>query len=311
VWVFACVALAWLAAARPRRREVVVGGIAALAVVGALYAKNFALFGVPTASSWFGMNLANMVQDRWTPAERQALIAEGVVSPLIAIPAFSPLDAYGASYTAVEGPDVPALRERFKASGESNYNHLAYVAISQTYQRDARTLIARDPARYAATVWIAWQKFLVAPSNYAFVDPNRKRIRSWDRLYGMLYGVPSAWSGSQWKADDPMAAPSPRRLCWLWLALCVAAEGWSMVAIARALFAKRPGDAPASAPLLSPRVATVAFCTLSAGFVAIAANAVELGENNRFRAPIEPLLLVLVAFLVKAWWPRRAKQTAL
>jgi hypothetical protein len=42
-------------------------------------------------------------------------------------------------------------------------------------------------------------------------------------------------------------------------------------------------------------------------FVSVAANAVELGENNRFRVPIEPLLMLLVAFAVAELAARSGK----
>jgi hypothetical protein len=220
------------------------------------------------------------------------------VSPLLLQAPFSPLDAYPKSFRSSEGPNVPALRRPFKTGGESNYNHIAYIAISRLYQRDAMTLIRRDPARYAEVVWSAWQKYLLAPSNYAFVEPNRRRILAWNRLYDMLYGVPTAWSGTQLGIDDPLAAPSARSLCWLWLALCVPSLGFGAIAVGRALFcARRPGAAAERDPKAA-RIATIAFCLLTVAFVSFAANAVELGENNRFRAPIEPLLIVLVAFAV-------------
>jgi hypothetical protein len=42
-------------------------------------------------------------------------------------------------------------------------------------------------------------------------------------------------------------------------------------------------------------------------FVSFAANAVELGEDGRFRAPIELLLILLVAFAVAELGARRRK----
>jgi len=304
VWVAACVAIAFFAT-RPFRREVVVGGVCALALVGGLYLKNDRLFGVPAASSWFGMNLANMVFDRWPLEERQRLVEQRVVSALALAAPFSPLDVYPESFRSSEGPNVPALRRPFKTGGESNYNHIAYIAISRLYQRDAITLIRRDPARYAAVVGSAWQKYLLAPSNYAFVEPNRRRILVWNRLYDMLYGVPTAWTGARPGIDGPLAPPSPWRLCWLWIALCVPSVGFAGITVGRALLrARRPGAAAECDPKAA-RIATIAFCLLTVAFVSVAANAVELGENNRFRVPIEPLLILLVAFAVAELAARR------
>ncbi len=291
IWVVTCVAIPWISA-RPLRREVVFGSVCALALVGGLYLKNDRLFGVPAASSWFGMNLANMVFERWPLEERQLLVEQGIVSPLAMAAPFSPLDAYPESFRSVESPDLPALRAPFKTGGESNYNHIAYIAISRIYQQDALTLIRRDPARYAAVVSSAWQKFLLAPSNYAFVEPNRRRILAWNRLYDMLYGVPDAWIDGGFKVDAPGAPVSAGSLGWLWIALCIPSVGFAAIVVVRSLFSVSRAQPVA-------RIATLAFCVLTVSFVSIAANAVELGENNRFRVPIEPLLLILVAFALR------------
>jgi hypothetical protein len=301
LWVVACVAVA-LVATRPLRREVVLAGVLVLALVGGLIAKNAILFGVPSASSWFGMNLANMVFESWPLEERQQLVDQGILSPLALTAPFSPIAAY-ADFTAPdEGPDVPALRRPLKSGGESNYNHFAYVAIAKNYQRDTAALIRLDPARYATAVFHAWKKFAIPPSNYAFIEPNRRRILGWNRFYDMLYGVPRAWTGPRSKVDATSAPVSARDVGWSWIVLGVASLGFAAWSIADALRAERRPD--------TARIATIAFCLLTVGFVSVAANAVELGENNRFRAPIEPLLLVLVAFAGQAFANRLSRARA-
>jgi hypothetical protein len=43
------------------------------------------------------------------------------------------------------------------------------------------------------------------------------------------------------------------------------------------------------------RAVVRAFCLLDVLYVSVAANAVELGKNNRFRLAVEPPLTVLIA----------------
>lgn len=301
LWIVACVVVAGVAT-RPLRREVLLGGVLVLALVGGLVAKNAVVFGVPSASSWFGMNLANMVFESWPLEERQQLVDQGVLSPLALTAPFSPLGAYADFAAPPGGPDVPALRRPLKSGGESNYNHFAYIAIAKNYQRDAATLIRLDPARYATAVFQAWKKFAIPPSNYAFVEPNRRRILGWNRFYDVLYGVPRAWTGPRSKVDPTSAPVSAGDVGWAWIGLGVASLGFAAWSVADALRARRRADAA--------RIATIAFCLLTVAFVSLAANAVELGENNRFRAPIEPLLLVLVAFAGQALANRLSRARA-
>jgi hypothetical protein len=308
-WLVACAVLA-LVASRPLRRGVVGWGAAALLVVGGLYAKNAWLFGSPAGTSWFGMYLAHAILTEWTQGELQALVKRGVVSPLVLTPPFSPLEEYPESLRSARGPDLPALRAAHKERGEANYNHEAYLAISRLYARDAATLIRHDPTRYARMVSAAWGKYLLVPSNYVFVAPNLSAIRDWDRLYGaLLYGVPRAWVGARLHADDPAEAADARDMGWLWLGLALASWGYAALVVARGIRSRWRGTtAPASTPS-EAQLAALAFCLFNVAFMSLAANALEVGENNRFRAPIEPLVVALVAFAAsdghRRWRDRR------
>ena len=297
VWIVPCVALAF-AAARPVRPAFAVACALLLAPVAGVYAKNAWLFGGAFTSSWLGMNLANALFEVWPEAERRALVDAGDVSELAIVPPFSRLDAVPPSFVAPSPYDVPAVATADRASGVQNYNHFAYVAMSRQYARDARALLARAPARYAELEKRAWARFLASPTNYPFVERNRRRIRGWDRLYAALQGVPSAFAGPLVTADDPAAPTHPGRMSWLWLALGCTGVGAGAAQVVRDV---RAGGSPM-------RTALLAFLLFDVTFVAVVSNAVELGENQRFRVAIEPLVLALVAFAVTRF--RRAGAAA-
>lgn len=314
VWLTACAALA-LAATRPPRLRVAAFAAAALLVVAGLYAKNAWLFDAPAASSWFGMNLANAVLQGYSDAELAQRVEAHVTSPLVEIPPFSPLASYPTEWTRDPDTEIPALGARTKHRGESNYNHLAYLELSRQYGRDALALIQHDPGRYLALLGQAWRRFLLSPSDYELVAPNRERLGLWDRAYdAVVYGVPDAWTGRPRPPPAPAfaARPAPpislRRMGWLWLALASAAVCDASWLVARtALRQLRPGAAGADR-VESARLATLAFCVFNVAFVGVVANAVEFGDNNRFRVAVEPLLVVLVAFGASrlAAWRREA-----
>ena len=282
-------------------------GIAVL-VVAAVYAKNTWLFGSFSASTWTGMNLANVAMARWSPEERRSLVARGAVSPLVLVDPFAEL-AYYPVQGRDAGPDHPLLRDAWKAPGLPNYNHRAYVEISRQYGRDALALIRADPARYWASVREAWRRYLLPPSDYPFVAGNRQAIATVDRLYdALVYGVPAAWRGAESSVGRGPPVPLARRGCWLWLVLAIVGCGVAAAAVGEGILARVRGVRMESAR--AARLATLSFCLFDVAFVSVLANAFELGENNRFRVPIEPLLVVLVAHaglaLVRAWRVRPA-----
>jgi len=293
VWLVPCVALALVAARPPRRAAVACCALAFVPVLG-LYAKNAWFFGVPAASSSFGSNLANGLLELWPLEERPGLVDAGV-SPLVLIPPFSPLELYPESFQTTSPFDVAALREPAKSNEMPNFNAWSYLGISRQYGSDARALIRREPRRYAAMVSRAWQRFWTAPSDYSFVERNRRRIAAWDHLYAALQGVPDAWAGQRGTATDPTSSrTAPGRIAWLWLGLCAGALATAAVAVLRDLRAVARGE-----PVSRTRLALGGFLLWNTVFVAFAANAVELGENHRFRVAIEPLLLALVAFATR------------
>jgi len=310
VWLGACVALS-LAATRPPRRRVAAAGAAALLLVAGLYAKNAWLFGTPAATSWFGMNLANGLLPRYSDEDLAQLVERGVVSPLVEIAPFSPLASYPAEWTPDPGSDVPALRSRNKRGGESNYNHFAYLELSRQYGRDALRLIRHDPLRYLGMIEEAWRRYLLAPSSYELVEPNRGRLLAWDRFYdAFVYGVPDAWIGRPgppvprpW-AERPTPPIPLRRIGWLWLAAAVAAVGHTGWHVARVSW-RRWHSTEDRSDLERARLAALAFCLFNVVFVSLVANAFESGENNRFRVAIEPLVVVLIAFSASRLAARR------
>src|SRR6185437_13942463 len=79
-WLALLVVLLALASRRPK--AVLRAAAVPLVLVVLLYAKNAVLFGVPTTSSWFGMNMARITLNVAPRSELQRLVAEGRLSRL-------------------------------------------------------------------------------------------------------------------------------------------------------------------------------------------------------------------------------------
>ncbi len=283
LWFAFGLALALLAVAGARRRILLAALTPLLLVVG-VYAKNWVVFGTPTTSSWLGMNLAKLTVERIPLAERRELVRRGQLSSLALIEPFSALQRYPLAYRGAKATDVPVLREPVRSSGFNNFNHRAYLRISLIYLDDAGHVLRRNPGRYLAALPSAWLRFFAPPTGYKFVVENLSSIARLDRTYAaVLYGVPSAW-----RSPPPRANPGPAMHAgYLWMAASIAGVAFALVAGVRDV-RRRQAD--------PSRAVTLLFAAGTVLYVVLVVNSLEIGENNRFRMMVEPLLFALVTW---------------
>jgi hypothetical protein len=274
-------ALAW----RAPRRALKAAALPLLVVVG-LYAKNAALFGHFAPSTWTGMNLARLTTEALDRAEAERLVAEGTLHPASLVPAFSRPDAYPRAYFAEAPPSrVRALFWETKTTGATNFNHAAYLAISEDAMRDGRWVVVHRPMAYLRAVREAWGVYFRSPADLRFLgianlDALRKAMEAYDALFFGRW----PWPGP---TDDPGA---PRRYWGLLLGLPLALATGLAAAAGRG-----PGrDLDRGQRLLA------AFLCLTIAYVALVGNLLELGENNRFRVETDPLSLCLLGLAATA-----------
>lgn len=271
-----------------KRRLVLLAATPALLLLLALHTKNWVEFGIPASSSWVGLNLAKLTTFPLSPGERASLVQEGRVSSLALIVPFSPLERFPAEYRRAAGPDVPVLQQERKANGRVNYHHFGYVRISMTYLADALTLMRRFPGQYAESVGRAWLHYFMPPTEYRFLRWNRLRILELDRVFSAtIYGAdPRHWRPRLRRLRDRATVGELVRRCsWLWLVVGSVALGYSFLRAARTPW-RETGCLPERLTLL--------FVSFQIVFVAFVGNALELGENNRFRMMTDPLWFVLM-----------------
>ncbi len=176
-----------------------------------------------------------------------------------------------------------------------NFNHECFLPLYDESSANAWAMIRREPARYLATrVPALALSFAVAtvgdddaaPTFFGATPPRR----SWmDRVYEPLLLVQTRPIGmADWNIPlfgERLAV----RLSWTLVALFAVVATRTVVAVVRtgrALVARRawPGDEV---------VWLVAGGTVL--FAILGGDLVELGENGRFRAMLDPLLIVLSA----------------
>jgi predicted membrane channel-forming protein YqfA (hemolysin III family) len=270
------------------RRAVVVAAVPLLVVVS-WYAKDLAMFGTTTTSSWLGMNLARMVLFRAPPAQIRQLQRQGTLNGLASVTPFSPPDLYVPRYARLGHTGVPALDEVIEPNGAINFNNPIYITVSSEYLRQDIGFIRAHPGEYQTDVGIAVRDWLSPPEQY-FAGPNN---RNWENLLG--YSVEyDRWVEWQPTVDPSIAsvslfahtAPKPSYLSYQAIAvLILALLGTPIVAWRR----RRTDRAMA---------ATLGILWWTIGYAFVVTSLLEVGENERFRFELGPLPLVAATVVV-------------
>jgi hypothetical protein len=274
----AMLALAW----RDWRRTLLAGAVPLLLVVS-LYAKNKVLFGHFAASTWTGMSLGHLTLDPLPRGEADRPVAAGTLSPASAHPAFSRARVYeGAYFDPPPATRVRALYWEEKTTGAPNYNHAAYIRISEDLLRDSLWVLRHRPDVYLASVREAWSIYFRSPGELRFlgaenidaIRPARDLLRC--RLLLRLR-----------RRRDGDANP-PR-----YWGLIVGLPAVFAVGLVSAL-----GRGPGRDLDRRQRLLAALLC-FNIAFVAVVGNFLELGENNRFRFETDPLSVCLLGIALQ------------
>jgi hypothetical protein len=282
--VYLLAAVGLLGAAWRDGRRAIAAGALPLLLVTAVYVKNAVLFGHFTASTWTGMNLARLTTDKLPPVEVQRLVAAGTLSPASLVPAFS-RRMYPRSYFEGLPPSrVRALYWEEKTTGWANFNHAAYIRISDDLRRDAGWVLRHRPRTYLSSVREAWGIYFRSPADLRFLGAeNIGVLRPASDVYDALFFGRWPWPGRE------RDARAPSRYWGLILGLPVVFG----VGLASAL-GRGPGRR-----LDRPQRRLVGFLCFNITFVAVVGNFLELGENNRFRFETDPLSLCLLGLALQ------------
>lgn len=306
VWFLLLLALWWLLhrGVVPWRR-VLPAALVPLLVIGAWMGKNEVQVGRFTMSSWGGMNLLRSVQGAVGEDRLAELAADGTISPVGALPAFSPYGAYQPVMPPCDaGGGSPVVTDAVKAEVGSgpwagvvpNYNHRCFVAVYDQAGVDARALVRAEPAAWAkARVW-SLNNWWGTPRVTA-ESPVTRLLAAASRATLLAVphpGLPSAWAGSWvWVHEYPLS------LLLLVLTLVV------IVAGTRAVW-WRPADGVAPA---GRRVA-LAVTAMVVGWTFVVGVVAELGEQDRFRTMTDPLVLTVGGAVLWEWASRRLTAAA-
>lgn len=270
-WVLALVVLLAVLSRRPR--TVLLAAALPLVVIALLYAKNIALFGVPSTSSWFGMNMARITLNVQPRATLERLVRDGTLGPLALVPPLSPLADFGPLVPATAPTGIPVLDRPLKPNGAVNLNAKPFIRISEQYATESLKMVRAHPQGYLKGIAMASGKLSVPATDFSYVYPQRNAIRWWDRLFNLLVYL---------------RLPGLHGIGWLLPVLYALACLVGLKALLRGWRGRRSqAVAPVDAALLVLGL-TVAY------FLAIAAL-LDYGENQRVHSLIDAVVLVLAA----------------
>jgi hypothetical protein len=283
-WVFLVVALLAIASRRPK--TVLKAAAIPLVLVLLLYAKNTVLFGVPSTSSWFGMNMARITLNVAPKSEVERLVREGKLSRVALVTPLSPLSSYRGLVPTPKPTGIPVLDQPLKSTGAVNLNAKPFIEISRRYATDSLKLVRADPKIYAKGIAMASGKLSVPATDYSYVYPERDAIRWWDRVFNFaVYFRLPGLHGIGWF------------LPLMYLGVCT----FGLRYVVRILRAGTAGPREAALLVL---IVTVVY------FLAVAAF-LDYGENQRVHLIIDDVLLVLVAAGLHDWaCARRLRRTS-
>jgi hypothetical protein len=307
-WLLALAGLVLVARRDLWRRTLLIAAVP-LMCAAFVYGKNYHHYGTFSTSSWFGMSFAKMVMGQFNRSQIVDLLNEGRISPLAARISFAPLEGYAGLYSPPRPTGIAVLdRPRKAVGGQPNYNHLAYVGISAEYRRNALALAKDHPGSYLNAVITALGIYFRPASDHAWLHDSRGRdgdgrIVTVERAFNLvMFGQLSnlSWFRGEREAR-PSAIAAMGLMLLVGLPLVFGYGVWRLHVGIRGCGVSRP------------HTALLGFVLLNIAYVTTVSNLFEVGENNRFRFAIDPLIVGLLGLLLTDAlnWYRRMRATAL
>ncbi|MBI1320593.1 MAG: hypothetical protein GC168_16845 [Candidatus Hydrogenedens sp.] len=301
-WAYLVLVLGALLAMLPQyRRRLLIVGLVPVLLLGAFYAKNAALFGSFTASTFVDKNLWIMTAGNIGWEEKQQLVAAGKLSPLSLVNRWASLDAYPPEYREVPErfAGIPALAETHKRNGEVNYNHYGNIAICKVYGQDARYVLFHRPEAYLAAVAMSAYRFL-GPTDSPPVSPQNKAAMPW--ALGFYNKVVYAQFPLDLRPHIPWLARAgftPYLSLFLGLPAAFLFGVWSLVRWCRSTRTLR----------LDPQRLVLGFLLANIVVVAVLGCALDFHETARYRFLVSAFSVALMGMLLEAAWNRLAART--
>ena len=283
-WLAALAVLAWRDRSPRARRPVALAalGLCAAGVV-AVQGHYWTAFGVPTLSSWSGENLSNALITVGLSDETKARLAESdaCFAQLVAAGAWAPVEAYPACIDPAEpvksGTPVLDQASRGGPAGGLNYNSGARLALADDWARFARAAVAAEPSAVLTVLTGTDER-----------EGSAARFLGRSDVYFETLDIPKATAPAVWSALGVWSAVFP---FLAWLVVIAGVVGSLGRRVRRGL--------------------PTAFWFAVALLVVHAVPSLvgDYGENQRFRAELDAVLVTAAVLAAWAGWRAVRGQT--
>ena len=294
VWILGCFGIVFYLLKGERRKALWL--LPAFLLVFGWYAKNGILYGSFTSSSWAGLNLFKVVTIKMPGEVREQWIKEGKISELALVPPYRSPEVYLKYFPDTPITGIPLLDEYEDSTGYRNQHHYSYVFAGKGYLKDSIRMIIIAPQYYLSTLPHSLYIFLHSASDYKHLQ-GRDAISGLDTLWNRIfYGQ---WQKGE-TPEEMIRAFSLDHVAW-WLTI-----GFFLALIGAPVYLWRQKDRPHSL-----EYGLVLFMFLNIAFISAAGIMLDIGENNRTRLGIDPLIMLLsVLFIRKLFFATRHKREA-
>ena len=236
-----------------------------------LYVKNAALFGAPLTSSWVGLHFTRPTISQLDRQTRMELVAAGELHDVSSIDPFAYVDAYAKVVPPAAPTGIPVLDQSIKSTGSQNFNAKSYIAISREYFGDALWVVRHRPDIYFRSVREALVLYMSPSTDYPFVDENRRHILAYDR-----FANERIYMREEYLARAGLGIVGVYATAVMYGFLVLVQIAWRR---------RNPG----------PAALTVLFMVFTAVYSTALSCLTEVGENQRQRFFLDPLVFAVVA----------------
>jgi hypothetical protein len=272
---------------RARWRSICTVAAVPLVLVGALYVKDYVMFGTLTTSSWVGMNLARPTLVKVPESELKHLVTDKTLTRTALIQDWSPPRAYRGVAGPLPKTGVPALDEIYKAGGAINFNNLIYVKVSQQYLHDDLALILAKPSVYMNSLVVATELWVTPPEQAYLWTPRWGTVGRYTTFYDRyVLGQPNLDPLSAYVAVFTNDKIPPDQLSYTELLI----DSLAICGLPFVWIGMRRRD-PATAAFVVALWLTITYCF-------VVTSLLELGENDRFSFELGPLALIAASLVV-------------
>jgi hypothetical protein len=288
VWILAALGLL-VAARRPSPRVAAAAFAVPVLLVGGWMLKNQVVFGTATTSSWLGFNLQRGIVGPMDAELVRDDVAAGEVTDLALVPPWGEADEYEAWMGDCSPHDHAVTAEPAKSQRgftTTNFNYECYLPVYAEARDNAVTLVRRHPGEYLS------DRGTALLLSFTWSTTRAGGETTWlDTVYDpLMLGIGHDVSLRGWNL--PLFAgggdlPITVSLTLAGLGAFVLGRGvLSAVRLVRRGWAGRAG--PDGWPTYEVLWLLVSGTVV---LVVLGGNLVEMGENTRFRAMIDPLLI--------------------